>query len=479
MLNKLSEHEHILFHRDILHEIHDGVMICNHEGRLFFMNRSAEAIFQIISSEWIGRHVAELIPNSVIYRALTTQTPQIRTLSKLKDKNFIVHASPIIADGSVIGAISTFKDDFEIQQLTKKYESLKKYVNYLQIKLEHSTEPPFPFINFITAKHSPMVEIIMQITKASATDLPILLRGESGVGKEIIAKAIHDSSGTAGPFVTVNCAAIPDALLESELFGYEEGAFTGAKKNGKKGKFELANGGSIFLDEIGDMNYNIQAKLLRVLQQKELVKVGGNHPLPLNVRVISATHQNLESMIQEGTFREDLYYRINGISFEIPPLRERKMDIEALIQHFTEELSNKYGRKFIISDEAKRFMINHPLRGNVRELKQAIEYAVIMCEDEEIQTLHFPKSFVNQNKKFTYPVQPPLPTVSNANTTEPTEEFSTLNLSHHLMQLEKKLIKEALKRTGSNHTKSIQMLGISRQTYYDRLKMYKDELGLS
>ncbi|MDQ0218744.1 sigma-54-dependent Fis family transcriptional regulator [Peribacillus cavernae] len=472
----IFDKEQILFHPDILNEIHVGILICDRNGKLLFINRFAANIFDTAPNDWIGHHMTSIIPDSVIYKALTTKTPQIGKHSKWKKKNFIVDASPIIVKNTVIGAISTLKDDQELQRLTDAYEDLKRYVNMLEIKLEYSTQLPYTFSDFIVAPDSPMCKIIFKILKAASTDIPILIRGESGVGKELIAIAIHESSLKAeGPFITVNCAAIPESLMESELFGYEEGAFTGAKKNGKKGKFELAKGGSIFLDEIGDMNYNLQAKLLRVLQQKEMVRVGGNDAIPLDVRIITATHQNLELMIKEGKFREDLYYRINGTSFEIPPLRARKMDIKAIVQQTLVELNNHYGKRLTLSDEAETLLINHPLQGNVRELKHALEHAVIMCEYEEIKTSDLPITFIDKVNDFGKQLST-VPIKYRVDPSDHHEESNTLNLNYHVGKIEKKLIIEALERSGYNRSKAIKILGISRQTFYDRLKQYEINL---
>lgn len=476
-MNISINNETILKQTDILNEIYVGIFICNSSGILLFINSYATKIFGIKAEDWIGRHMAELIPNSVIYRALSTETAQIGKHSKWKSKNFIVDALPIFVNNSLMGAISTVRDDNELQRLAQAYENLKSYVTMLETKLEYSSTLPESFSNLIVAPDSPMNKIIYKIQKAASTDIPILIRGESGVGKELIAKAIHDSSPKSkGPFITVNCAAIPEALLESELFGYEEGAFTGAKKNGKKGKFEIAEGGSIFLDEIGDMAYILQAKLLRVLQQKEIVKVGGNNPIPIDVRIITATHQNLESMIEEGKFREDLYYRINGTSFEIPPLRERKMDVKILFMHFLKNLSKKYNRKLSLDEVAASYLLSHPLPGNVRELDHALEHAVVMSDSDIISKDDFPKAFLEKtfpNKAFALVQQNKL----NDNRLR-TEEYETdtLNLNYHIQMIEKNLILKALKQTRYNRSEAIKLLGISRQTFYDRISKYKIEL---
>ncbi|MDR7857435.1 sigma 54-interacting transcriptional regulator [Tissierella sp.] len=290
--------------------------------------------------------------------------------------------------------------------------------------------------------------------RASSSISNVLILGESGTGKELFAHAIHnDSVRSFSPFVKINSAAIPSELLESELFGYEEGAFTGAKKGGKIGKFELANGGSIFLDEIGDMPMKMQAKLLRVLQEKEIERVGGNNIIKVDVRVIAATNKDLKKLINEGKFREDLYYRLNVMTIEIPPLRERYGDIEELVNLFLKKLSNQLGRYVTnISQNAMECLEGHGWPGNVRELENVLERAINLTDSDTILPVHLPV-YLTQNKKIIMdgPVRP---------------------LKEIIEDTEKEAIIRCLEYTEGNKLKTAKLLDISRSTLYDRMEKY-------
>ena len=297
---------------------------------------------------------------------------------------------------------------------------------------------------------------------ASRSNSTILITGESGTGKELFARSIHNHSNRADhPFVTVNCAAIPDNLLESELFGYEEGAFTGAKKGGKRGKFELADKGTIFLDEIGDMSLHLQAKLLRVLQERELDKIGGKTNIFIDVRIIAATNKNLSNMVKNGSFREDLYYRLNVIPIKLPSLRERREDIPLLINYMIEEYSGKLGKQILgIDENAKQLLMNYRWPGNIRELQNVIEYSINMSQSKILTLDSMPKS---------------LTTVNYSEKTEEDEEIRTLE------ELEIREIKKALDMY-KNYKKDKELvakaLGISRATLYRKLEKYKDQLEI-
>ncbi len=290
--------------------------------------------------------------------------------------------------------------------------------------------------------------------RASSSISNVLILGESGTGKELFAHAIHnDSPRSFSPFVKINSAAIPSELLESELFGYDEGAFTGAKKGGKIGKFELANGGSIFLDEIGDMPLKMQAKLLRVLQEKEFERVGGNKVIKVDVRVIAATNKDLKKLINEGKFREDLYYRLNVMTIEIPPLKERYGDIEELVNLFLKKLSNQLGRYVTsISHKAMECLEGHSWPGNVRELENVLERAINLTDSDTILPVHLPV-YLTQNTKIVMdgPIRP---------------------LKEIIEDTEKEAIMMCLEYTEGNKLKTAKLLDISRSTLYDRMEKY-------
>ncbi|RMI26757.1 MAG: sigma-54-dependent Fis family transcriptional regulator, partial [Calditrichaeota bacterium] len=313
---------------------------------------------------------------------------------------------------------------FEQQRLAKEYRQLKR-----------SREEPV-FYHKIVGRSKPMREVYRLIKKASENDATVLIRGESGTGKELVAQAIHEASSRAQkPFVTVNCAALPENLLESELFGYEKGAFTGATQR-RMGKFEQAAGGTIFLDEIGDMTLSTQAKILRVLQNKEIYRLGGNERIIVDVRIIAATHQDLESMVEEGRFRNDLYYRLNVFPITLPPLRERKEDIPALVHHFLQQ-SPATG----IVREALALLMDYDWPGNVRELQNAIERAGIVSEGM-IRPEDLPAH-----------IRSPGRSRSSQGRFELPEEGIQLD------EFEKELIHQALEKARGNKTRAAELLG--------------------
>jgi len=281
-----------------------------------------------------------------------------------------------------------------------------------------------------------------------------LIQGESGTGKELFARAIHDESSRKHmPFVAINCAAIPESLIESELFGYSDGAFTGALKGGKPGKFEIADGGTIFLDEIGDMPIHLQTKLLRVLQEREVERIGAKYSTPIDVRVIAATHQELEKRIEVKMFREDLFYRLNVIPLLLSPLRERKDDIMPLSKFFLNRYNQKLEKSITdFSDRVQEFFFAYDWKGNIREMENMIEYAVNMCDTDEIDIIHLPERFRQKNV-----VDP-----------------SDIRISN-LESLEKKEIQKALKQFSRNKEgveNMVKALGISRATLYRKIKYY-------
>jgi transcriptional regulator with PAS, ATPase and Fis domain len=345
-----------------------------------------------------------------------------------------------------------FRNLEDLNSLYTNISKMEKELEHYRGELKQLNKASYSFENII-GKSKEIQEIKALSQKAAHTDSSVLILGESGTGKELFALAIHKASKRAqGPFVKVNCAAIPNELLESELFGYEGGAFTGAKKEGKAGKFEIANGGTIFLDEIGDMPMNMQVKLLRVLQEREIEKIGASKPKPIDVRIIAATNQGLEPMISEGKFRSDLYYRLNVIKINIPALRERKGDVVTLSYYLLDKICNKLG-KYVrdISTEALEYLKNYKWPGNVRELENVIERAVNVIEVEDIiKVNHLSKEIVGE--VFVKEVKA---------------------LEQVLNEAEKQAIVDALIITRGNKTKAAQMLNISRTSMYEKMAKHK------
>jgi two-component system response regulator HydG len=301
---------------------------------------------------------------------------------------------------------------------------------------------------------SPQMQAIFQsIQKIAGTNSSVLLTGESGTGKELVARAIHRKSTRAkGPFIKVNCSALAETLLESELFGHERGAFTGAVKE-RRGRFELAHGGTLFLDEIADIPAAVQIKLLRVLQEKEIERVGGERTIKVDVRIISATNRDLAAEVEKGIFREDLYYRLHIVPLRIPPLRERQGDIELLVRHFIETISKETGRRVTgIRQDAMQLLLSYPWPGNVRELENAIERAIVLCDGEELGVGEFP---MGDSRGVSHPA------------------ISTNgSLDTVLAETERRLIVEALERAGGVKTRTAELLGIKTSALYYKLEKY-------
>lgn len=383
------------------------------------------------------------------------------------------YCTPIKADGEVIGVIALvcfteeqkkiiikkFKEYFNFIDKISDLIAVKakeNYFNFLRLNKFSSVNEGKNSFAFIIGNSSRILKVKIEAKKVAGGNASILITGESGTGKELFARAIHNESRRSdGPFIAINCAAIPESLLESELFGYATGAFTGANKNGKAGKFELASGGTIFLDEIGDMPLQFQVKLLRVLQDKAVIPIGSNMVKPVDVRVISATNRNLDELVGKKLFREDLFYRLNVIPIEIPPLRERREDIPALLTYFIDKYCACYGIKApAISSSAMHILTEYPWRGNVRELQNTVEYIVNLLQDEEIIDIgHLPERV----KKFS---------------SEACD--SSLNLEN----IEKNTLIKALSLYGENtedKRNAAKALGISLSTLYRKMEKYHIE----
>ncbi len=347
------------------------------------------------------------------------------------------------------GAFDYITKPFKISGLrhTLKKALETKKLQQENILLRKILTERYQFYNII-GRSSKMQAIFDLIEKISRVDSNVLIEGESGTGKELVARAIHFNSHRAnGPFVTINCAAIPDNLLESELFGYVKGAFTGATQS-KKGLFAEADGGTIFLDEIGDMSLNLQSKLLRVLEEKTIRPLGSNQQIPVNVRIIAATNQDLKKAVEEKKFREDLYYRLNVLNIKLPPLRERKEDIPLLVEHFIKKYSEKYGKKVKgINPRLYSCLESYPWPGNVRELENAIERAVALADGERIEEIDIPV----EECKLPQPESEPI---------------LILDKIIPLEELERIYIRKVLELTGGNKGKAAELLGISKRTIY-------------
>lgn len=347
----------------IIDSVNEGIIAIDTEGQITHCNHSAEVLLHRSRHEIINQSFQNMGLKTHMLDVLETGVGYINREITYNEHNqyFLSTARPILNQGQIAGVVASFLPITEVKQLILDYT-------------EHQIDIP---INEIVGTSQTMVDLRANILRFAHSSSTVLIRGESGTGKELVARAIHSNSPRKDkPFIAINCSAIPDTLLESELFGYEEGSFTGAKRKGKPGKFEMADGGTLFLDEIGDMPIHLQSKILRALQEKTIERVGGNFSITLNLRIISATNRPLEEMITQGQFREDLYYRLNVIPIFTTPLRERTDDTPSLLEHFTQKYNRLFNKSIKgFSEQAITAIMNYPWPGNVRELENAIEYA--------------------------------------------------------------------------------------------------------
>ncbi|WP_210609671.1 sigma 54-interacting transcriptional regulator [Priestia flexa] len=441
----------------IIQSSEEAISVVDEEGVGLLINPAYTKITGLQRSDIIGKPATTDISEgeSMHMQVLKTRRAVRGVSMKVgpNKKDVVVNVAPVIVDGKLKGSVGVIHDISEIQQLTTELNRARQIIRTLEAK--------YSFADII-GESEEFLLAIEQAKLAAKTPATVLLRGESGTGKELFAHAIHNASERKyNKFVRVNCAALSESLLESELFGYEEGAFSGAKRGGKRGLFEEANNGSIFLDEIGELSAHMQAKLLRVLQEKELVRVGGTSSIPVNVRVIAATNVNLEQGIAEGTIRQDLYYRLNKIPIQIPPLRLRKEDIEALALHLITKINQDYGRSVEgLSEDALKLLIHYDWPGNVRELENILGRAVIYMQYSEvlITAKHLPTLNNVSEQSESIPVDF---TIQNG------ETLSTL-----VEQYERDVILHVLKEHDYNKTKTAKRLNISIRALYYKLEKY-------
>lgn len=367
----------------IIESSYDGLYITDGNGKTLRLNRAFEMITGINGSEFMGRHTDDIVREGIVSESVTSLAlKQKKTVTIIQEtktgKTTLATGSPVLDKyGNIFRVVCNVRDITELNMLKQKLEQAEGLSHHYESQLRtlrmHSGS------DRIVSKSTGMKKLLETVVRVAEVDSTVLLTGESGTGKEIIAEAIHNHSFRAGgPFIKVNCGAIPENLLESELFGYDYGAFTGAKKEGKPGYFELAHDGTLFLDEIGDLPFNLQVKLLRVLQNKEINRVGGKQALKINARILAATNRDLLEMVRKKIFREDLYYRLNVIPLNIPPLRERKEDIPSLIVHFMDLFNRKYKLNKRISPDVVEAFMRYEWPGNVRELENLIERLLVL-----------------------------------------------------------------------------------------------------
>lgn len=485
-------------------ETFPNFVIIDKDAAIVYLNESYASLLGISRENAIGKPVTDVIPGTRMVKVLESGKPDIGHLMTLYDhtqkKNVTVACNrmPIFQDGKVIGAAAvTIMQDVlpTVTQLNRELSAVRKENEFYRHEL-NMLQNHFDSLNRIIGHSPALLEIKQTISDYAASDLPILITGETGVGKELFAKAIHEMSPRKfHPYIKINCAAIPTELLESELFGYEPGAFSGASKTGKPGKFELANHGTILLDEIGEMPQTLQSKLLRVLQEQELERVGGINTIKIDVRIICCTNQNLQQLIQAKCFRSDLYYRINTVELKIPPLRDRKKDLAELTDYFIQKYNAEHNTHVIsIDTDVLQLFQAYDWPGNVRELEHIVERLCTINNNRTItlKSCGFLQELVQQSLSTDmadfsaaapdqFVLQTPLAANFNipatqpsarSQTSAPTGEVSWNDLSRKIQNTEKEAIIQALLQTNGNKAKAARLLNIDRSSLYYKLKKY-------
>lgn len=448
--NKLEGLENIFEHA------YDGVMVVDQKGIITRITQAYCRFLNVKQEEAIGKHCTEVLPNSRMHIVAQTGVAEIGEPMSIQGKEALVMRIPLRENGVLVGAVGKvmFRDVQELRTLTEKLDALENKIKFYEKELQQYQKHRYTF-NTIMGSSPAILRAKALAEKAASGKSTVLLLGESGTGKELFAHAIHGASSRHNnAFVRVNCGAIPAELLESELFGYEEGAFTGAKKGGKIGKFEAANGGTIFLDEIGDLPLAMQAKVLRVLQEKEVERVGSNQIQRLDIRVIAATHRDLEKMVASGEFRRDLYYRLNVFTINIPPLREREGDIPFLSHYLLGRIEREMGSTSRVLDKRVEELFNlYSWPGNVRELQNALERASNVAEGHRI--------FIRDLPLYLQDL-------------EGGQQLKALQpLAQEVAEAERSAILKALELTSGNKAKAAEILGIHRTNLYRKMEKYE------
>jgi PAS domain S-box-containing protein len=459
------------WHEQMIHLLAERIVVVDDNGIILYINEAYCQFLGTTIKDAVNRPVQEVIENSRMHIVVKTGQKELAALHPINGSEMIANRFPIIEDGKIVGAVGTvmFRTPEEWRMYKTKIQGLVEELKYYKTKLEKELKSKYQF-NDLIGKSSTFLATKKLAERISGSNSSVLLIGDSGTGKELFAHAIHNSSMRASlPFVAINCASIPEHLLESELFGYDDGAFTGAKKGGKKGQFEIANNGTLFLDEIGDMPLSMQSKLLRVLQEKEIQRVGGQKSITVDVRIIAATHRDLEMLVEEGKFRQDLYYRLNVIKIEIPPLRERKEDIPLISQSLLKKLEGKFYRKGIeLSTVVEERLMEHSWPGNIRELENVLERSINVLDGKTIEMVHLPL--------YLRDTEPETNFVKAANTqnleTTTKQLLPIFSLKETLAHAEKKAILNALVVTNGNKLEAAKLLEIGKTSFYEKCKLY-------
>lgn len=453
----------------LLDVLEEAICVIDAENRVVGWNRRAEMLYGIAAAEIIGQPIGKFFSNLMVTQAMLDGRLVREAYHKpCPGTHVLINAQPVRMDGKIVGGVSAERDITEVVNLNQQLSEAGNEVRSLREEIDkiQATADEFSAIY----GHSPLVmEAVRVARRVAATNVSVLLRGESGSGKELFASAIHRASGRRGQFVAINCGAIPASLFESELFGYAAGSFTGADKKGKLGYLEQAHAGTLFLDEIGEMPKEMQVKLLRVLQEQRFHRVGGK-PVHVDIRVIAATHRDLEAMIARGDFREDLYYRLNVVTILLPSLRERRDDIPELVHRGIQHFSQVHGKQIRRLEPAvMAALLDYEWPGNVRELYNVLERMVILCDDAVLTLANLPSGLTNDYAAggTGAALQPQTRPAAGQSLTDTTEA------------MERDLIGRVLAEVNFNKLLAAKKLGIPRSTLYYKMKSLQLTVGES
>ena len=459
------------FAYDILNHIltdpYDAMAVVDAKERVAFISPVHEKFFGLRNGEGTGKYVRDVIENTRLHEVVRTGVAEVGQIYRSQGKDRVVSRHPIRRDGKVVGAIGRvmFKGPQQLEAMSKRIHDLETEIAVYRSETRQKVQGE-EYLDRIIGQSLAVQSVREQIRKIAPLDIPVLIQGESGTGKELVAQALHMMSPRqSGRMVTVNAAALPDTLVESELFGYEAGSFTGADRKGRVGKFEQAHKGTIFLDEIGDMALETQTKLLRVLQDRMVERVGGDKPKHVDFRLCSATNRDLETFVEEGRFRLDLFYRISPVVIVLPTLEERLEDIPLLINHFAAELARQYNRTIPeIDADAHSWLTEQSWPGNIRQLRHVMERAFVFSEDGRMSVDDFRTQRSNAK---------PMRKTESAGLAQPRGGGGSLRES--LDELEAKLISDAIIRFKGNKKKAAEHLGVSRSYLYKKLEALDDD----
>ncbi len=444
----------------ILESSYDGLWITDGKGKVLYTNLANERLTGIKREDVVGKMTHDLINQKLFSVSATLAVMNehkrvtIMGYNYKTNKQVLITGNPIFnSDGEIAFIVNNVRDITEFDNLRKELNDKDKIIDQQKIEIEKLRNSKKPLNRGYIFRSGIMSEIFELTQRVGRFDLNVLILGESGSGKEVVADSIVDASDRRDkPFIKVNCGAIPESLLESELFGYEKGAFTGANQKGKIGMFELANGGTILLDEVADIPLNLQVKLLRAIQGKEIMRLGGSKTINLDVRIIAATNKNLEEMSREGLFREDLFYRLNVVGITVPPLRERREDIPVLIHHFLKKFAEKHKVEKSIETDVTDFLCNYSWPGNVRELENLIENLVVLTREPVIGKMHLPERMLRDTNEG-FPI---------------IDLHGIMPLKEAVGILEDKLIEMAMHEYGTTR-KAAHALGVDQSTIVRKL----------